>query len=124
MARPKKIKEEVAIEETPTLTEAFGEAEQVIVKKPRARKKSKLAVGGEAFDIFANEQMAEQTRSLLAKSAMADGFKSAADINRDYLPLPWFAMQYLIGRIGIPVNTIIEFIGQENTDALSLPVHV
>ena len=39
MARPKKIKEEVAVEETiPTLTEAFGEPEQeVVVKKPFER---------------------------------------------------------------------------------------
>lgn len=120
MARPKKNKEEETTTPT-TLADAFSEPEaEVVQKRPRARKKSKMAIGGEAFDIFANDQIAEQTKSLLAKSAMADGFKSAAEINRDYLPVPWFAMQYLIGRIGIPVNTIIEFIGQENTGKSSL----
>lgn len=123
MARPKKIKDEVLVDDTQssaTLAEVFGDTPATTASRPRARKRSKMAIGGEAFDIFANDQLAEQTKSLLAKSAMADGFKSAADINRDYLPIPWFAMQYLIGRIGIPVNTIIEFIGQENTGKSSL----
>lgn len=116
MARPKKTKEEEI-----TLDTIIQESsEEVVAPKPRARRKAKMAVSAAAFDIFANDQLAEQTKSLLAKSAMADGFKSAADINRDYLPLPWPALQYLIGRIGIPVNTIIEFIGQENTGKSSL----
>lgn len=117
MARPKKNKEEQEVIDNVVVTE---ETTEVTPKKPRARKKSRLAIGGEAFDIFANDQLVEQTKSLLAKSSMASGFKSAADINRDYLPLPWPALQYLIGRIGIPVNTIIEFIGQENTGKSSL----
>lgn len=118
MARPRKIKEEEILQEV--VKEESEEQTTTVARLPRARKKAKLACSPDVFDIFADDSVADQTRSLLAKASLADGFKSAADISRDYLPLPWPAMQYLIGRIGIPVNTIIEFIGQENTGKSSL----
>lgn len=79
-----------------------------------------MSTGIGKFDIFSDAGKVQQTKDMLAKAGMADGFKSAAEINRDYLPIPWLAFQYLIGRIGLPVNTIVEFIGQENTGKSSL----
>lgn len=117
MARPKKIIEEVAAAAPAAEVDT---APVPTPKKKTARRKATMAVGDAKFDIFSQSSVAQQTRDLLAKAKMADGFKSAADIYRSYLPLPWLAFQYLIGRIGIPVNTIIEFIGQENTGKSSL----
>lgn len=116
MPRPTKK----TVQETKASKIDAAQAQEKPVKKVAPKTRSKMAVGNGKFDIFSDAGKAQQTKDLLAKAGMADGFKSAADINRDYLPLPWLSMQYLIGRIGIPVNTIIEFIGQENTGKSSL----
>lgn len=115
MPRPTKKTAAKAQEATPAV-ETKTEQPAKIAPKTKAR----MAIGNGKFDIFSDTGKARQTKDMLAKVGMADGFKSAAEINRDYLPLPWMAFQYLIGRIGLPVNTIIEFIGQENTGKSSL----
>lgn len=78
-------------------------------------------VSGGGFDIFAQKSKdKEQRKALLAKIGMADGFKTAAQLRREQLPIPWLSLQYLIGRPGFPVKTIIEFLGEENTSKSSL----
>lgn len=72
------------------------------------------------FDIFADEAVLQQEKELLAKAGVRGAFKSAADINREYLPVPWFALQYVFGKIGITANTFNEFIGQECVGKSSL----
>lgn len=111
MARPKKT--------TNTEQEPTPQVETKVETKPKRKRKAKL-VTVDTFDIFAESNVVEQTKELLAKSDMADGFKSAGDIARDYLPVPWPAFQYLLGRVGIPRNTIVEFIGGENLGKSSL----
>lgn len=72
------------------------------------------------FDIFSDEATVQQEKELLAKAGVRGAFKSASDINREYLPVPWFALQYVFGKIGITVNTFNEFIGQECVGKSSL----
>lgn len=79
------------------------------------------AVKNTGFNLMARrKEIKEQNKSLLAKAGLADGFKSAAEIQRAQLPIPWLAMQAMLGRVGMPVNTIIEFLGQENTGKSTL----
>lgn len=83
-------------------------------KKPTGIKVSRSAVGKSDFNIF------DDTTELAAKANMVDGFKSMSEIANSYLPVPWMAMQYVIGRVGLPVNTIIEFIGEEGVGKSSM----
>lgn len=121
MARPSKK----AIEEQKSLAKEEENNTAATTPPIKRKRRSKMAVGANAaFDIFSNNNDIALTRDFLAKAKLADGFKSAAEISRDYLPLPWPAMQYLIGRIGFPVNTLIEFIGQENTGKSSMVMSI
>lgn len=105
MARPRK--------------DANKKVEEQGTPKNKTKAKAKLVTVVD-FDIFADDNVVDDTKELLAKVDMADGFKSAGDIARDYLPIPWPAFQYLLGRVGIPRNTIVEFIGGENLGKSSL----
>lgn len=67
-----------------------------------------------SFDIFAG------TKALRDKSQKLGAFKTMDEIATDYLPVPWMALQYLIGRVGIPMKTIVEFIGAEGTGKSSI----
>lgn len=110
MARPAKKKQEQPIEvpqeQTTTPT----------VKRTRFRS----AVKNTSFDIFSEEAAAQRTKDLMAKVGMGEGFSSSTQAVRDYLPVPWLALQYLIGRPGIPLNTITEIIGAEGVGKSSL----
>lgn len=83
-------------------------------KAPKKKLKFRSAIKNEAFNLF-------DTQATLLNSAQAvDGFKSLAEVAGEYLPIPWMAMQYVIGRVGIPINTITEFIGAEGVGKSSL----
>lgn len=73
------------------------------------------AIRNTDFNIFSDSNTA-----LLSKADKVDGFKSMAEIANSYLPVPWLAMQYVIGRPGIPINTIVEFIGEEGVGKSSI----
>lgn len=108
MPRPKKKQEEkiVATEQPATTT----------VKRPKFR----TAVKNTSFNIFDTESDKQRTKDLMAKAGVGAGFGSSTQSARDYLPVPWLALQYLIGRPGIPMNTITEFIGSESVGKSSL----
>lgn len=90
---------------------------EVIKSKPGKRKSagrklmSACNTAVTKFDVFAEENTVESMKGLL--NAKSDAFKSAAEICRAYLPVPHMALEYLIGRIGIPVNTFVEILGKE-----------
>ena len=67
------------------------------------------AVKNTSFDLLA------EADELESRMDTVDGFKSAAEIANSFLPLPqsWMALQYIIGRPGIPLNTIVEIMGLE-----------
>lgn len=54
----------------------------------------------------------------------ADGFKMMSEIYKDYLPLPHMTLQYLIRRIGFPVNAFYEFTGEENVGKSTLMMYL
>lgn len=96
MARPKKIN-----------------TEESTLPKGEETKGSKLsypsAIKNTSFDLLA------QADDLADKMDEVDGFKSPTEIANSFLPLPpsWLALQYIIGRPGIPLNTIVEIMGLE-----------
>lgn len=110
MPRPKKEKAPDPVEEIAAAHDAKLEA--------RNASKNKQAGAGSSFDVFDDDDDLE--RELMAKAGLADGLKSAADIARAYLPLPHMALEWVIGRRGIPIKTVNEFIGEENTGKSSL----
>lgn len=67
------------------------------------------AIPNTSFDLLA------EADELEARMETVDGFKTAAEIANSFLPLPssWMALQYIIGRPGIPLNTIVEIMGLE-----------
>lgn len=108
MPRPKKKQEEKIVDtEQPAAT---------TVKRPKFR----TAVKNTSFNIFDTESDKQRTKDLMAKAGVGAGFGSSTQSARDYLPVPWLALQYLIGRPGIPMNTITEFIGSESVGKSSL----
>ena len=108
MPRPKKKQEvEIVDTEKPAAT---------TVKRPKFR----TAVKNTSFNIFDTESDKQRTKDLMAKAGVGAGFGSSTQSARDYLPVPWLALQYLIGRPGIPMNTITEFIGSESVGKSSL----
>lgn len=84
-------------------------------KEKKTLKVTRSAIKNADFDIFSDSASA-----LLSQANQVDGFKSMAEIANSYLPIPWLAMQYVIGRTGLPVNTIIEFIGEEGVGKSSM----
>lgn len=103
MPRPKKVKTEEPVVENVETTEAP-------VKKP-IKKRGKVLSG--KFDLFSSDNIIAEQKDLLAKAGKVGAFKAITEINRDNLPVPWMALQYLIGKIGFTVNTFNEIIGQE-----------
>lgn len=103
MPRPKKVKVEEAATEETTVAETP-------VKKP-IKKRGKVLSG--KFDLFSDDNIIAEQKDLLAKAGKVGAFKAITEINRDNLPVPWMALQYLIGKIGFTVNTFNEIIGQE-----------
>ena len=67
------------------------------------------AIPNTTFDLLA------EADELEARMETVDGFKTAAEVANSFLPLPssWMALQYIIGRPGIPLNTIVEIMGLE-----------
>ena len=114
MPRPAKKKvQEDTLKEVATETAPVAET-------PKRRTKFKSAVRNTAFDIFSEEASMQRTKDLMAKVGKGSGFTSATNTSRGFLPIPWLGMQYLIGRPGIPVNTVVEFIGAEGVGKSSL----
>lgn len=112
MPRPAaKKKQESTQVETP-----FAEQTPSTVKRPKFR----TAVKNTSFNIFDTAADKQRTKDLMAKAGVGAGFGSSTQSARDYLPVPWIAFQYLIGRPGIPLNTITEFIGSESVGKSSL----
>lgn len=99
--RPKRMSDSPVVLEEPE-----------VVTKPHIKRS---AIRNTDFDIFSNA-----TAGLAEKATHVDGFKSMAEVANSYLPVPWLAMQYVIGRAGLPVNTIVEFIGEEGVGKSSL----
>lgn len=119
MARPKKRdKEDETIQDQEMLASLLENAAENTNKSKKL--KFKTAVKNTAFDIFSEETSSQLTKDLMAKAGLGDGFTTSTNSSRDFLPVPWLAMQYLIGRPGIPVNTITEFIGAESVGKSSL----
>ena len=86
-----RIKKATTVQEEPVLENTQKEE----VKKEPTKIRAKKAVS--KFDIFADESILQQEKELLAKAGVRGAFKSASDINREYLPVPWFALQYALG---------------------------
>lgn len=99
--------------------EQLAQEHDAIFESPSSSSKHTQAGAGAAFDIFAEDD-ADMEQELMAKAGLADGLKSAADIARSYLPLPHMALEWLSGRRGVPIKTINEFIGEENTGKSSM----
>lgn len=112
MPRPKKVKKE-----EPEVQVAVEENKEE--KKP-IKKRGKLLSG--KFDLFSNDNIIAEQKDLMAKAGKASGFKSITEVNKDNLPVPWMALQYLIGKIGITANTFNEIIGQECVGKSSLMI--
>lgn len=95
-----------------------------VKKKAEEEKKKEEKVGGIKItrSAIANSDVDifSLSSELVDKANRADGFKTMAEVANSYLPIPWLAMQYVIGRTGLPVNTIIEFIGEEGVGKSSL----
>ena len=104
-------------EEKPTVLSAADEIngvlEQTDESAPVSVKLNSSAIKNTDFDIFA-------AHDLLNKANAVDGFKSMSEVAASYLPVPWMAMQYVIGRVGVPARSITEFIGQDNIGKSSL----
>lgn len=126
MARPKKVK----VKEEPGLDvenmfsvpsedghEVSGEVE-VEEKKPK-KVKFRTAVKNNSFDLLSSVK-ATQKKDFMAKVGLGEGFSASSEVASYYLPVPWLGLQYLIGRPGIPANTIVELIGQESVGKSSL----
>lgn len=118
MPRVKKKTEDIVADNINTKQEeVITSSEENTPVKPVKIRAKKVST---KFDIFADEAVLQQEKELLAKAGVRGAFKSAADINREYLPVPWFALQYVFGKIGITTNTFNEFIGQECVGKSSL----
>lgn len=118
MPRVKKKTEDIVADNINTeQEEVIASSEETTPVKPVKIRAKKVST---KFDIFADEAVLQQEKELLAKAGVRGAFKSAADINREYLPVPWFALQYVFGKIGITTNTFNEFIGQECVGKSSL----
>lgn len=117
MPRPKKK----VVKEEETVVQNIGEeGVNTIEDTPKEPTKIRAKRVKSKFDIFSDEAVLQQEKDLLAKAGVRGAFKSASDINREYLPVPWFALQYAIGKIGITANTFNELIGQECVGKSSL----
>lgn len=115
---PRKKKEETPVQALETIESAIDTNEEANVKKKKIKFKS--ASKNNKFDLFAAESVEKRRKELMAKVGLGDGFEAASNSGRDFLPVPWLALQYLIGRPGIPANTITEFIGAESVGKSSL----
>lgn len=113
MARPRKKKEEDAAVNIGSLLD------DAPAKKSTKTLKFKTAIKNNSFDLLAQDK-ATQKKDFMAKVGIGDGFGTSAEVASYYLPVPWLALQYLIGRPGIPANSITEFIGQESVGKSSL----
>jgi RecA/RadA recombinase len=116
MARPAKKK----VQDTPTLTTVDDIIDQDTPAPVKKRTTFRSAVKNTTFDIFSEEASMQRTKDLMAKVGRGTGFTNATNTSRGFLPVPWLGMQYLIGRPGIPVNTVVEFIGAEGVGKSSL----
>lgn len=117
MARPKKVVVEDTKEvQNEAITEQQGET------TPPAPAKLRGKVVTSKFSLLDREDIVAEQKDLMAKAGHAAAFQSIADVNRECLPLPWFAMQFLFGNIGIPVRTFTEIIGQECVGKSSLMI--
>ena len=119
MARPKKIKQqETPADEIFTLEDLENsESEETPSTKTKAT--FRTAVKNTSFNLLSSAK-ATQKKDFMAKAGMGDGFQSSSENASYYLPVPWLGLQYLVGRPGLPANTIIEFIGQESVGKSSL----
>lgn len=111
MPRPKKNKEPdvEVLDDTDILDTDTSESED----QPEVSLSFRSGIKNTSFDIFAGTKALKEENSKHA-------FRSMADAASYYLPVPWMALQYVIGRVGIPMNTVIEFIGAEGVGKSSL----
>lgn len=121
MARPKKAKLEEASENISVGLEdmfATQDTSEEVESKPK-RATFRTAVKNESFNLLSSAKKT-QKKDFMAKVGLGEGFQSSQEVASYYLPVPWLALQYLIGRPGIPANTLVEFIGQESVGKSSL----
>ena len=107
MPRPKKQK--ATTEES---------TQQVTPDNKVPKRQARFATGGGGFDLLKIAK--ERKDALQGKADRVIGFKSMADVQSSFLPVPWLAFRWLTGCCGIPINTISEFIGEENVGKSSL----
>lgn len=103
MPRPKK-----------KITEQPADAQAV---QPTAKRQARITTGA-GFDVL--KAAAARKKALSDKADKVIGFNTMADIKSKFLPVPWLAFKWLTGCCGIPMNTITEFIGEENVGKSSL----
>lgn len=115
MARPKKNQAEEIT--AAVVAEQQGETPAA---KPAVKKRGKIAKS--SFDLFASDNIVAEQKDLMAKAGKAAAFKAITEVNRECLPVPWMAFQYLIGKIGFTLNTYNEIIGQECVGKSSLMI--
>lgn len=116
MARPKKVKAEA---------EAVQKAVETAGGNPGGDKPVKLkgkVVGAKSggWSIFDQADIVEEQKTLMGYSKDNTDFMATDEVNTEVLPLPWLAMQYVIGRIGIPLRTFTQIIGPEHVSKSSL----
>lgn len=91
------------------------------------RLKGKMAGKSSAWSIFDQDDFVEQQKELMGFAKDSLDFLATDEVNTEVLPLPWPALQFLIGRIGIPVQTFTQIIGPEgvtkSTMAMSMAYH-
>lgn len=114
MARPKKAKAEAAIVANEGTGVTPGAASP-------AKLKGKVA-GGTAggWSIFDQEDIVDEQKTLMGYAKNSQDFLATDEVNTEVLPLPWLAMEYVIGRRGIPLRTFTQIIGPEHVSKSSL----
>lgn len=85
--------------------------------QPAAKRQARITTGA-GFDVL--KAAAARKKALNDKADKVIGFNTMADIKSKFLPVPWLAFKWLTGCCGIPMNTITEFIGEENVGKSSL----
>lgn len=104
-----------------------AESEQAAAEQPAStatRSRVIKGTGGPlaamATDKKGYDAAASIRKDLLSKLGIGSGLTAASKVDRECIPYPWMALQYLTGNIGLPVHTITEVIGSDRLGKSSL----
>lgn len=128
MPRRKKTEEVESVDVTETIDAADAAAvaqqdEEVVEKKVKLKRKVAFGNTDNAKSKAKDSKKIEREamkRELLAKLGVGGALRKAHEIDRTFLPVPWIAMQYVIGNIGIPVQTLTDIVGSDSLGKSSL----